>query len=98
MPMEPNAAVVTRQLDGVLLVFSRFEGMWMIDCESTPANDDGPWCEGATAVARDDVATLDEAGRRAFHARQLRKLGLAARGSGSRVLWSMISDFDAFAP
>lgn len=96
--MEAGATVVTRQLDGVLLVFSRFEGMWMVDCESEPANDDGPWCEGATAVARDDVATLDDAGRRAFHARQLRKLGLASRGSGARVLWSMIADFDSFAP
>lgn len=90
--------VVTRQLDGVLLVFSRFDGMWMIDCESAPANDDGPWADGATAVARDDVATLDEDGRRAFHARQLRKLGLASRGRGATVLWSMIADFDAFAP
>lgn len=96
--MEANATVVTRQLDGVLLVFSRFDGMWMIDCESEPANDDGPWADGATAVARDDVATLDEAGRRAFHARQLRKLGLASRGSGAKVLWSMIADFDGFAP
>ena len=48
--MEANAMVVTRQLDGVLLVFSRFEGMWMVDSESTPANDDGPCCDGATAV------------------------------------------------
>jgi hypothetical protein len=89
---------VTRQLDGVLMVFSRFDGMWMIDCESTPANDDGPLGDGATAVAREDVATLDAAGRAAFHARQLRKLGLASRGSGAKVLWSMIADFDAFAP
>ena len=96
--MEANATVVTRQLDGVLMVFSRFDGMWMIDCETTPANDDGPWRDGATAVARADVATLDEAGRRAFHARQLRKLGLAGRGSGAQVLWSMIEDFDRFAP
>lgn len=96
--MDAGATVVTRQLDGVLLVFSRYEGMWMIDCESSPANDDGPWREGATAVARDDVATLDHAGRRAFHARQLRKLGLGSRGPGARVLWSMIADFDAFAP
>lgn len=96
--MEAGATVVTRQVDGVLLVFSRFDGMWMIDCETAPANDDGPWGEGATAVARADVAALDEAGRRAFHARQLRKLGLAARGSGAKVLWSMIADFDAFAP
>ena len=96
--MEAGAMVVTRQLDGVLLVFSRFDGMWMIDCETAPANDDGPWGDGATAVAREDVATLDEPGRRAFHARQLRKLGLASRGSGAKVLGSMITDFDAFAP
>ncbi len=96
--MGAETTVVTRQLDGVLMVFSRYEGMWMIDCETEPANDDGECREGSTAVARADVAVLDGEARRSFHARQLRKLGLASRGSGARVLWSMIEDFDAFAP
>lgn len=96
--MGAETTVVTRQLDGVLMVFSRYEGMWMIDCETAPANDDGTWREGSTAVARDDVAALDVEARRSFHARQVRKLGIATRGSGARALWSMIEDFDAFAP
>ena len=93
-----GATVVTRRFDGVLLVFSRFEGTWMVDCECEPANDDGIGCEAATSVARLEVAALDECGRRAFHARQLRKLGLPTRGGAARMLWSMIADFDGFAP
>lgn len=96
--MGAETTVVTRHLDGVLMVFSRYEGVWMIDCETEPANDDGPWGDGSTAVGRADVEGLDVEERRSFHARQLRKLGLASRGSGARVLWSMIEDFDGFAP
>lgn len=103
-----DGTAITRALDGALLIFQRFEGHWMIDRVSAPANDcddedlerdDEPWCfEGSTAVARDEVVGLCEFDRRRYHARQLRRLGLPARGHASRALWRMISDWESFAP
>lgn len=52
----------------------------------------------ATAIAREEVCGLNEDERRAFHARQLRKLGLHPGSTGSAALWRIITDFDRFDP
>lgn len=36
-----GTAAVARKLDGVLLIFQRYEGVWMIDRVSAPANERG---------------------------------------------------------
>jgi hypothetical protein len=101
MASNDNAQAVTRKLDGVVLIFRGYNGLWMIDRIAEPANERGDeeWIEeGSTAISVDEVWGMSEAQRRSYHARQLRKLGLSERGTGARVLWSMISDFDGFAP
>lgn len=35
------SSAVTRKVDGALLIFQRYEGVWMIDRVSTPANERG---------------------------------------------------------
>lgn len=54
--------------------------------------------EGSTAVAHAEVWGMTEEERRSYHDRQLRKLGLPERGRCARLIWSMIEDFDHFAP
>jgi hypothetical protein len=117
-----DMTAVARRLDGVTLIFQRYDDLWMIDRVSEPANERGDedcydvpdgllahegcdgGCEacerfdGGTAVTRAELSGLSELERRRYHARQLRKLGLPERGHGSRLLWSMISDFERFAP
>lgn len=109
---------VARRLDGVTLIFQRYDDLWMIDRVSEPANERGDEecydvpdglfsCgdndgdarfDGGTAVTRAELSGLSELERRRYHARQLRKLGLPERGNGSKLLWTMISDFERFAP
>lgn len=106
-------STVTRRMEGALMVFQRLDGLWMIDRLGEAANDvslvhDEP--EGddeaasaraddlATAIAREEVCGLTEDERRAFHARQLRKLGLHPGSTGSAALWRIITDFDRFDP
>ena len=116
-----DMTAVARKLDGVMLIFQRYEDLWMIDRVSEPANERGDEeyfdiadglfsyeaserecaCEafdGGTAVTRAELSGLTELERKRYHARQLRKLGLPERGTGARLLWSMISDFERFAP
>ncbi len=113
-----DMTAVARRLDGVTLIFQRYDDLWMIDRVSEPANEcgdeecydvpDGLFAcgdndcddrfDGGTAVTRAELSGLSEMERRRYHARQLRKLGLPERGSGSKLLWTMISDFERFAP
>lgn len=106
-----HGATVTRRFEGALMVFQRLDGLWMIDRLGAPANEQ---CEGdeeacdeaceaseldlATAIAREELAGLTESERRAFHARQLRKLGLHEGGTAASALWRIITDFDRFDP
>jgi hypothetical protein len=53
--------------------------------------------ERATAVALDDLVALDGAARRAYHARQLHKLGLAPGSDGARAVWRLLQDPMRFA-
>lgn len=161
--MTTDTQAIARKLDGVLLIFRGYEGVWMIDRVSAPANDrgdeewielpDGLLCagaphghhgafsgrdasgdscgegderddgyyeddveyldrdtrersshgthvsfEGATAVSVDELFGMSDDERRSFHARQLRKLGLADKSGGAKVIWSMIENFQAFSP
>lgn len=101
---------VTRRIEGDLMVFQRLDGLWMIDRVGEVANDVDPFddadegVEGAetfelaTAISREEVCGLEGDELRAFHARQLRKLGLHARSSGAAALWRIITDFDRFDP
>jgi len=104
---------VTRRMEGALMVFQRLDGLWMIDRLGEAANDvslvgEEPETEDeaagaraddlATAIARDEVCGLNEEERRAFHARQLRKLGLHPGSTGAAALWRIITDFDRFDP
>ena len=122
MNVAEDTGVVARRLDGVTLIFQRYDDLWMIDRVSEPANERGDEecfdvpdglfahddCEGecarndrfdgGTAVTRAELSGLSELERRRYHARQIRKLGLPERGNGSKLLWSMISDFERFAP
>ncbi len=122
MNVAQDVSGVARRLDGVTLIFQRYDDLWMIDRVSEPANEcgdeecfdvpDGLFAhgdddeeravnerfDGGTAVTRAELSGLSELERRRYHARQLRKLGLPERGHGSRLLWSMISDFERFAP
>jgi hypothetical protein len=99
----------TRELDGTLFVFQRYEDLWMID-RAEVANDCEAECDdtddktspcglgGSTAVARHEVMGLSEIERRHYLSRQLRRLGLPTRGHGSRLLWRMITNFERFSP
>lgn len=101
---------VTRRMEGDLMVFQRLDGLWMIDRVGEVANDveafddDAGGAEGedtvelGTAISRAEVWGLEGDELRAFHARQLRKLGLHARSSGAAALWRIITDFDRFDP
>ncbi len=108
MQTATESTATTRTLDGVTLVFQRYDDLWMIDRVSLAANDqdddetfeetDGGACfEQGTAVTRDEVSGRSELDLRRYHARQVRRLGLPARGVGARLLWSMIRDFERFA-
>ena len=96
---------VMREIDGVHLIFQRYDDLWMIDRvtpderadEEDEAEEDDCF-EASTAVSRDEVSGLGELDRRRCYARHLRKLALPERGGSARVLWTMISDFDHFAP
>ncbi|MEZ4392716.1 MAG: hypothetical protein R3A48_16625 [Polyangiales bacterium] len=101
---------VTRRMEGDLMVFQRLDGLWMIDRVGEVANDVEAFDDGdegvggeatfelATAISKDEVVGLEGDDLRAFHARQLRKLGLHARSSGAAALWRIITDFDRFDP
>ncbi len=58
-----QAQAVTRELDGVLLVFRACEGLWMIDRVDEPANERGDedWIESPDG-SLDEGATDDETG------------------------------------
>jgi len=109
-------ATVMHPLDGALLVFQRYDDLWMIDhipapppsnaqsldddddldadLEAEAVLDGG---DGATAVAFDELVALDDAGRAAFHARQLRKLGLTPGSPGAGAVWRLVQDPWRFA-
>lgn len=53
--------------------------------------------ERATAVALDDLVALDGAARRAYHARQLHKLGLSPGSDGAQAVWRLLRDPVRFA-
>lgn len=105
-----DATAVAREFGGAVLIFQRHDDLWMIDRVSRAANerdredderldvDDGEDFDGCTAVARDEVHGLTHDERRRFHARQLRKLALRPSDRGAALLWSLISDFEHFAP
>ncbi len=112
-----HATTVMHPLDGALLVFQRYDDLWMIDHIPAPPpsnarshddDDDGDTSEfddeaaltasdGATSVAFDELVALDPSGRAAFHARQLRKLGLAPDSPGARMVWRLVQDPMRFA-
>jgi hypothetical protein len=93
---------VTRELDGVHLIFQRYDDLWMIDRvapdDHADEDEEDDCFAASTAVSRDEVRGLGELDRRRCHARHLRKLALPERGRSARVLWTMISDFDHFSP
>ena len=97
---------VMREVDGVHLVFQRYDDLWMID-RVIPAerprdadgdDEDDDCFEASTAVSRDEVNGLGTHDRRRCHARHLRRLALPEGGRPARMLWSVIADFDRFAP
>lgn len=112
-----HATTVMHPLDGALLVFQRYDDLWMIDhipapppsnAQSHDDDDDGyapesdddaalTASDGATAVAFDELVALDLSAREAFHARQLRKLGLAPDSPGARMVWRLVQDPMRFA-
>ncbi len=96
------ATAVMREIDGVHLIFQRYDDLWMIDRvtpdEREDEDEEDDCFEASTAVSRDEVRGLGALDQRRCHARHLRKLALPPQGRPARLLWSVIADFDHFAP
>ncbi len=103
-----QATPVTRTLDGAVLIFQRYDDLWMIDRVDDAANDceayddDGDATEApsgaSTAVGGDELRGLSELEQWRYVRRHLRRLGLPERGVAARVIGAMVRDFESFTP
>lgn len=101
-----GALMVFQRLDGLWMIDRLGEAANDVSLVADPATvddadedaDGARAADLATAIAREEVGGLTEEERRAFHARQLRKLGLHPGSTGAAALWRIITDFDRFDP